>query len=889
MASKSVAYRSASAGSTEDPRLVRLQQLLSVFETDTVPGLLFSRAVQWKSSWGSNGELQTTPCEDIVPAWLITTIQDIGLFSRAIQSTPAASTSVYNKPLDQYNIPSEWRQKHREGISLPSLETLLFDVLSTTIQALPDAYTEILWEETEAELWDIILSTCVPFLAVIDISDIRRYMSLEPQSRSQNSTFWISLASFVIRICEVLKEHSPPSLRRLLLDIQDLLQAEHTAVANRNSASLQLSISIISMTVWNRLEDGECLEKLQELRSTLQDQKSNAILSFAMANYIQDLPEGRELSPLRALGGIKFTSLETLASAKLNGAKFVIDATKAYWGKLPLAVKTLVGYQAVHDKAFEVGQNVLEGCIDETRKVFGKTSVETLITGTQLMICYNSLALEAKAVVLADSLAGCICARKSEGQSNSPGAPAIDGFSPIQSMRGENLAVIIADSLIGLANYDQAKMILVFIWKYTKPTKTVALMCLVRLLKVNRRQRKERYNHDCLIYLSSAVGLLRAAPGELVFQCFEEVVCNLGAIENQEATSLTAWKGALEELLLFDFSELRISNPMMASIGTYHQEILDRRKLLDVKLQDGESRDDVADGQWIIEADDNLFDFVTEESSHHLVALTSLVLDILRSGVLSRPSSISAKKDRVKLPHQISSVGNIEAFQERRLVIAIDYGTTHTGVAIATPVGSVADLEEINIIQDWGSSMCNNHKIPSVISYSAARTKEHERQWGSDLSPQAIAMLHTKLQLEVYHTTAELGFISNALDLLGNINFQYIKDSGNAPNYLDKEPEQIIQDYLTKVVEHLFQDVRYFTPALIALMPVDIVATVPAEWDYRAKNSIFRALTKAGLSRENFPLLDEMILVSEPEAAAIYTARYLKEVNGQYLLRVMFT
>lgn len=89
-------------------------------------------------------------------------------------------------------------------------------------------------------------------------------------------------------------------------------------------------------------------------------------------------------------------------------------------------------------------------------------------------------------------------------------------------------------------------------------------------------------------------------------------------------------------------------------------------------------------------------------------------------------------------------------------------------------------------------------------------------------------MLHTKLQLEVYHTTAELGFISNALDLLGNINFQYIKDSGNAPNYLDKEPEQIIQDYLTKVVEHLFQDVRYFTPALIALMPVDIVATVPA-------------------------------------------------------------
>ncbi len=43
-------------------------------------------------------------------------------------------------------------------------------------------------------------------------------------------------------------------------------------------------------------------------------------------------------------------------------------------------------------------------------------------------------------------------------------------------------------------------------------------------------------------------------------------------------------------------------------------------------------------------------------------------------------------------------------------------------------------------------------------------------------------------------------------------------------------------------------------------------------------NSTFRAMTNAGFNRESFPKLNEVILVTEPEAAAIYTARYVKEV-----------
>lgn len=48
-------------------------------------------------------------------------------------------------------------------------------------------------------------------------------------------------------------------------------------------------------------------------------------------------------------------------------------------------------------------------------------------------------------------------------------------------------------------------------------------------------------------------------------------------------------------------------------------------------------------------------------------------------------------------------------------------------------------------------------------------------------------------------------------------------------------------------------------------------------WSYRAKNSTLRAIRKAGFNETTFPRIESIILVTEPEAAAIYTARHLKE------------
>ncbi|KAF2188028.1 actin-like ATPase domain-containing protein [Zopfia rhizophila CBS 207.26] len=224
------------------------------------------------------------------------------------------------------------------------------------------------------------------------------------------------------------------------------------------------------------------------------------------------------------------------------------------------------------------------------------------------------------------------------------------------------------------------------------------------------------------------------------------------------------------------------------------------------------------------------------------------------------------------------------SIQERRLVIGLDYGTTYTGIALATPFADVCDIDEIDVLSNWGPQMGNHDKIPSAISYSKP-SEAMEQQWGSSLSPGAVAMVHTKLELDVQDVSEELDFILQALDGMKNLHFQHIKASGPLPDYTDESAEKIVTDYLTKVFIYLHHVLGDFTRELTDIISTDIVVTVPTEWGYRARNSTYRALTEAGFNKNSFPNLSDVIFVTEPEAAAIYTARYLKEKEATEFLK----
>jgi hypothetical protein len=153
-----------------------------------------------------------------------------------------------------------------------------------------------------------------------------------------------------------------------------------------------------------------------------------------------------------------------------------------------------------------------------------------------------------------------------------------------------------------------------------------------------------------------------------------------------------------------------------------------------------------------------------------------------------------------------------------------------SGVAYATPYGAKYELADINVMLDWGSRMSNQGKVPSVISYSHP-SAAMEQQWGSDFSPDAILMLHTKLELGLQDVMGELDMTLQVLEGMKDLSFSDMmaaNKNNSRPAYSHKAPEEIVTDYLTKVFKRLDEALEEFTDAFRRHTTTDLVVTVPA-------------------------------------------------------------
>jgi hypothetical protein len=106
------------------------------------------------------------------------------------------------------------------------------------------------------------------------------------------------------------------------------------------------------------------------------------------------------------------------------------------------------------------------------------------------------------------------------------------------------------------------------------------------------------------------------------------------------------------------------------------------------------------------------------------------------------------------------------------------------GIAWATPDTDRADIDDISVVTKWNSpKMDNDVKIPSVISYSAPGVDD-EQQFGYDISPNAITMVNTKLELEPQDERVdELNLILQVLEGMRNLNFDHVKSIRSFPGY----------------------------------------------------------------------------------------------------------
>lgn len=110
------------------------------------------------------------------------------------------------------------------------------------------------------------------------------------------------------------------------------------------------------------------------------------------------------------------------------------------------------------------------------------------------------------------------------------------------------------------------------------------------------------------------------------------------------------------------------------------------------------------------------------------------------------------------------------------------------GVAFSTTNLPDANLQEIDIVAEWGPKMGNSDKIPSVISYSPA-TVAGEQQWGASIAPDSVTMVNPKLELDIQENKSEeLELILQVLDGMNDLNFNHIKAIKGYPEYTVTTP-----------------------------------------------------------------------------------------------------
>ncbi|KAF2654972.1 actin-like ATPase domain-containing protein [Lophiostoma macrostomum CBS 122681] len=185
-----------------------------------------------------------------------------------------------------------------------------------------------------------------------------------------------------------------------------------------------------------------------------------------------------------------------------------------------------------------------------------------------------------------------------------------------------------------------------------------------------------------------------------------------------------------------------------------------------------------------------------------------------------------------------------------RMVVALDFGTTYSGVAYAFS----SKPDEVHCIKEWPGSSKSVSKCPTVIKY----TNRHEFKWGYELDRTSeekivgIKLLLDPDQKRPLFDTAGAAATKAEIAKLG------------------KPPVDIASDYISAIYNHALRVIAGKVPkAYLDMLDKYFVLSVPAVWSDKAKDTTLRAARNAGMS--------PIELIKEPEAAALYTLNYLKK------------
>jgi molecular chaperone DnaK (HSP70) len=233
-------------------------------------------------------------------------------------------------------------------------------------------------------------------------------------------------------------------------------------------------------------------------------------------------------------------------------------------------------------------------------------------------------------------------------------------------------------------------------------------------------------------------------------------------------------------------------------------------------------------------------------------------------------------------PYSTSRDNLSPAFESKSdLVVAIDFGTTFSGVAYAHAsnavdvIASISDMkkvaEKVTVVRTWPNQAGTfTDKTPTVLAYNSSPP-----HWGMSVQPNdkpRAAYFKLGLQENVSQHYADEASLYATMSMLGGY---LIDHNWKHPDLPQKKPVDFTADYLTCLIDHILTEVlpRQFGADFLKNQKLSYVITVPAIWSDKAKELTRQAAVRAGIARKR------LTLITEPEAAALFCATLCTDMD----------
>ncbi|GAA5841891.1 hypothetical protein JCM3766R1_002529 [Sporobolomyces carnicolor] len=201
---------------------------------------------------------------------------------------------------------------------------------------------------------------------------------------------------------------------------------------------------------------------------------------------------------------------------------------------------------------------------------------------------------------------------------------------------------------------------------------------------------------------------------------------------------------------------------------------------------------------------------------------------------------------------------------ESKLSVGIDFGTTFSGVAIAS---SRLFSGQIRQILNWPGSYETFRKVPTCIAYYQASPSDEAQiiAWGLEASSLSLREGFFKVE-----------WFKLFLDPLVLRDGQAAASSRLPQLPYGKEPIDCITDYLSCLWRYAKERIVEEIGIVADLDAASVILTVPAAWDATACSLMRESAIRAGLVQSSrggdVDWRDRLQIITEPEAAAIHAS-----------------